>query len=225
MRPALVAAGGARHLPRPQIGFRGRRLEIGLRVVFAEQRHEVFQVARPHAVRDEPAPVLGVADARAVVGELAGVTAGHAPQRNPPTHPVHQILLRVFRRRLMDGERQILPLAGAGAVDQRGDDAGRELLAGDVVGVPDLRRDRRRVVFEIRVRVVAAIHHHAAEREMNQVRCLEIGPGPVVAKRCHARRHQLREACIERGAVEAERGIERAAARVEQDVGAAEQPQ
>ena len=54
------------------------------------------------------------------------------------------------------------------AVDQRGDDPGRQLLAGDVIGVPDLRRDRRRVVFEVRVRVVAAIHHDPAEREMNR---------------------------------------------------------
>src|SRR5262249_30917364 len=84
---------------------------------------------------------------------------GTRPRGPPPTAPVHQVLLGVFRNRLVDRERNILPLAAAFAVDQCGDDAGRHLLAGDVVGVPDLRRDRRRVVFEIGVGVVAAIHH------------------------------------------------------------------
>ena len=89
--------------------------------------------------------------------------------------------------------RDVLALAAAFAVDQRGDDAGRQLLAGDVIGVPDLRRDRRRVVFEVGVGVVAAIHHDAAEREMDEVGALEVRPRPVIAERRHPRRHQLPE--------------------------------
>ncbi len=111
------------------------------------------------------------------------------------------------------------------AVDQRGDDAGRQLLAGDVIGVPDLRRDRRRVVFEVGVGVVAAIHHHAAEREMDEVGALEIRPRSVIAKRRHPRGHQRGKSRVDRGTIEAERLVQRAAARIEQDIGAAEQAQ
>jgi hypothetical protein len=174
---------------------------------------------------DEPAPVLGVADARAVVRAFRGVAAGQAPQRHPPHHPVHDVLFRVLRHRLVDRHRQILPFAAALAVNQGGDDAGRHLFAGDVVGVPDLRRDRRRVVFELRVGVVAAIHHDAAKRQMNEIGALELGPRAVVAERRHARRNQRRKARVEGGAVEAERRVQPAAAGIEQYVGALQQPQ
>ena len=60
---------------------------------------------------------------------------------------------------------------------------------------------------------------------MDQVRPLELRPGPVIAERRHARRDKLRKARIQRGVVQPEHLIERAAARVEQHVGAAEQPQ
>ena len=159
MRPRLVAAGGAGHLTRPQIGIRRGRLQIGLGAVFRQQRHEVLQVARAHAVGDEPAPVLRVTNARRVVGKFGGMPVGQPPQRHPPHHPIHDVLLGVLRHRLVDRHRDVLPLAAALAMDQRGDDPGRQLLAGDVIGVPDLRRDRRRVVFEVRVGIVAAIHH------------------------------------------------------------------
>jgi hypothetical protein len=212
-------------LARPEIGFGRRGLEIGLRIVFAQQRHEVLQVARAHPMRDEPAPVLGVANAGRVVRPFGRMTAGEPPKRHPPTDPVHQILLGVLRHRLVDRQRDVLPLAAALAVNESGDDAGRHLLAGNVIGVPDLRCDRRRVVFEIGVGVVAAIHHRPAEREMDQVRALEILPRPVIAKRRHARRHQCRKLRVERRVVEAERLVQRAATGVEQDVGAAEQPE
>jgi len=71
--------------------------------------------------------------------------------------------------------------------------------------MPDLRRDRRRVVFEVRIGVVAAIHHDAAERQVDQVRALEVPPRPIVAKWRHPRRHQLRKPGTERGAAEPER--------------------
>src|SRR6202171_2617428 len=79
--------------------------------------------------------------------------AGRRQQGYPSAAPVHQILLGVLRHGLMDRERDVLAFAAALAVDQRGDDPRRHLLAGDVIGVPDLRRDRRRVVFEIRIGV------------------------------------------------------------------------
>jgi len=121
-------------------------------------------------------------------------------------------------------ERDILPLAAAFAVDQRGDDAGRHLLAGDVVSVPDLRRDRRRVVFEIGVRVVAAIHHRPAQRQVDEVGALEVLPRPVIAKRRNPRGDELRKARVQRRMVERQHLIERAAGCVEENIGAAEQP-
>ena len=225
MRPPFVTAGRAGHLTRPQIGIRRRRLQIGLGAVFRQQRHQILQVARAHAMGDEPAPVLRMTNARRVVGKFGGMPVGQPPQRHPPHDPIHDVLLGVLRYRLVDRHRDILPLAAALAMDQRGDDAGRQLLAGDVIGMPDLRRDRRRVVFEVGVGIVAAIHHDPAECQMDQVGALQVLPRPVIAKRGHPRGHQRRETRVERGAIQAQGFVERAATRIEQDVGAAEQAQ
>ena len=135
--------------------------------------------AAPDAVRDEPAPVLRMAECLAMVGKFAARRfARHSgtrritqymisargsstpPRGSPPRHPAP-------RRCARGGSAQPLSL--------------RELLAGVVIGVPDLRRDWRRVVFEVRIGIVAAVHHHAAEREMNEVRAFEIGPWTVIA--------------------------------------------
>jgi hypothetical protein len=70
----------------------------------------------------------------------------------------------------------ILPLAAAMTVDQCRDDAGGELFAGDVVGVPDLRCDRRRVVFRLGSDQPQFIMS-PAESEMDQVGALQVLPG------------------------------------------------
>ena len=215
MRPRLITAGGAGHLTRAQIGIRRRRLQIGLGAVFRQQRHEVLQVARAHTMGDEPAPVLRVANARRMIGKFGGVPVGQPPQRHPPHHPVHDVLLGVLRHRLVDRHRDILTFAAALAMDQRGDDPGSQLLAGDVISMPDLRRDRRRIVFEVWVGVVTAIHHDAAEREVDQVGAFEVHPRPVIPERRHPCGHQLREADVEGGAIETQRLVQRAAAGVE----------
>ena len=172
-----------------------------------------------------PAAVLGVHDAGRVVRRLQRVAAGQAPQRHAPHDPVHDVEFGVLRHRLMHRDRNVLALAVAVAGDQGGDDAGGELLAGDVVGVPDLRRDRRRVVFQVRIGIVAAIHHDAAQREMDQVGALEVRPWPVIAERRHPGGDQFGKARVQRGAVETERGVQRAAGGIEQDVGAFQQAQ
>ena len=176
-------------------------------------------------MRDEPATVLGVADTRRMVRRLRRVAIGHPPDRHAPHHPVHDVELGVLRHRLVHRDRHVLPLAAAMAMDQCGDDAGRELLAGDVIGVPDLRRDRRRVVFQIGIGIVAAVHHDPAERKVDQIGALEILPRPVIAERRHARGHQRRETCVQRGAVQSQRLVQRAATCVEQHVGAFQQAQ
>ena len=225
MRARLVAGLRAGHLTRLQVGIRRRRLQIRLHAVFRQQRHQVLQIARTHAVRDEPAPVLGMADARRMVRRLRRVPVGHPPDRHAPHHPVHDVELGVLRHRLVHRHRHVLPLAGAMAMDQRRDDAGGKLLAGDVIGVPDLRRDRRRVVFQVRIGIVAAVHHDPAQRQMDQIGALEILPRPVIAERRHARGHQRREARVQRGAIQPQRRVQRAAACVQQHVGAFQQTQ
>ena len=42
--------------------------------------------------------------------------------------------------------------------------------------------NRRGAVFEVGIGVVAAIHHDAAEGQMNEVRALEIGARPIIAE-------------------------------------------
>ena len=92
-----------------------------------------------------------------------------------------------------------------------------------MVGVPDLWGDRRGVVFELRVRVVAAIHHDPAECEVNEIRALEIAPRPVIAEWCDPRRYQRWKARAERRAVEPQRLVQGSAAGVEQHIGAGQQ--
>ena len=225
MRPRLVRRGRARHRARLQIDIRTGRLQIRLHAVFAQQRHEVLQIARAHAVRNEPAAVLGMHDARRGVRRLQRMPAGQPPQRHPPHHPVHDVQFGVFRHRLMDRHRNVLAEPGAVAVDQRGDDAGGELLARDVIRVPDLRRDRRRVVFQVRIGIVTAIHHDPAQREMDQIGAVEILPRPVVAERRHPRDDQFGKALFQRRAIQTQRGIQRAATGIQQHVGAFQQAQ
>src|SRR5262249_56633351 len=55
------------------------------------------------------------------------------------------------------------------------------LRPGGVISMPHLRCDRRQVVPATRCWVVAAVHHHAAERQMNEVAALEVAPRPLVA--------------------------------------------
>ena len=125
----------------------------------------------------------------------------------------------------MHRDRNVLALAGAMTGDQGGDDAGGKLLAGDMVGVPDLRRDRRRVVLQIRIGIVTAIHHHPAKRQVDQVGGLEVRPRPVVAERRHAGSDQLRKPGVQRSPIQPERGVQRAAGRIQQDIGAFQQSQ
>ncbi len=188
---SLPAVPGTWRARRSASGGGGCRSACG--AVFRQQRHQILQVARAHAVGDEPASVLRMTNARRVIGEFGRVAIGQPPQRHPPHDPIHDVLLGVLRHRLVDRDRHILPLAALLAVDQRGDDPGRQLLAGDVIGMPDLGRDRRRVVVEVGVGIVAAIHHDPAERQVDQVRTLEILPRPVIAERRHPRGHQCRE--------------------------------
>ena len=69
----------------------------------------------------------------------------------------------------MNRHAQILAFARMQAMDQRGEDAHHHLVAGDVVGMPKLRCDRWQVVMLGRIRIIAAIHHDPAQRQVDQV--------------------------------------------------------
>jgi hypothetical protein len=92
-------------------------------------------------------------------------------------------------------------------VDERGDGADGQLLAGDMISVPELRRDRGQIIAQARIGVVAAVHHHAAKREMNEVGALELRPRAVVAERRHARDDDAGKSPDESVAIEAEPGV------------------
>ena len=90
--------------------------------------------------------------------------------------------------------------SGPPSIGERAEDSDDSGLSGDVIRVPHLRRDRRCLVSPCRMRIVAAVHHDATEREMNEIARLEFGPRAAVSKRTNA--------CID------ERGIERLQTRV-----------
>ena len=223
VRLALVAPRRPRHVAGAQISVASRRLQIGAHVVAVEERHELGLVSRAHAPRDVPAPILGVRHIRRMVRLLHRVPACQAIERRAAHDPAHEIKLGVLRHRLVHRAGDILAFAGAQPVQERGDGADGQLFAGDVIGVPKLRRDRGQIVAQARIRVVAAVHHDAAEREMDKVGALELRPRAVVAERRHARDDEAGKAADERVAIEAEPGVERAAARIDQKVGAANQ--
>jgi hypothetical protein len=118
------------------------------------------------------------------------MTAGLAQHGYASHHPRHEVDLGGFRHRFVDRARQLLPLPRPPAKQQRGDDGHGELLTGDVEGVPHLRGDRRQIVGAAGRGIVAAIHHHAPECQVHQVRALEVGPRAMVTERGHPRDDQ-----------------------------------
>ena len=159
-----------------------------LHAVALEQRRDPRSFIRLRSqARHHPAPVFRVHDRGVRRDRFTGMTAGLAQHRGAPHHPRHEIDLGGFRHRLVDRARQALSLARPEAKEQRGEDREGELLAGDVEGVPHLGGDRRQIVLAARCGIVAAIHHHAAERKVYQIRSLEIGPRSMVAERRHPR--------------------------------------
>ena len=155
------------------------------RIVLIE---EVDQRPRtPARQRHHPAPVLGRADRWQRRHPLGRVPAGLPVEAGGAVDPVHQVQFGVLRYRVVHGAVERLHPPVPLAVDQRRDDIHADLFARDVVRVPHLRRDRRRVVPAVRLGVVAAVHHRPAQREMGQIRAAITGPRPIVAERRHAR--------------------------------------
>ena len=175
---------GARHEPAAKGHDALLRIEPFRHAVALEQADERLRFARSSAeIGHHPAAVFRVHDGRVRRDRLARVTAGLPEHEHTSHHPRHQVDLGGFRHRLVDRARELLSPPRAPAEQQRGDDGQRELLTGDVEGMPHLRRDRRQVVRAVGSGIVAAVHHHAAESQVDEVRALEVGPRAMVAER------------------------------------------
>ncbi len=160
-------------------------VHAGFDAVTVEQFDQPVAVSRPRAeAGHDPAPVFRVGDGRVRRDGLARVAAGLAKDRRAPHDPGHEVDFGALGDRLVHCAGDLLPLPGAKAVNEGGHDRHAHLLSGHVIGVPHLRRDRRQIVFAVRCRVVAAIHHDAAERQMHQIGGLVVAPGAGVAKGC-----------------------------------------
>src|SRR5690606_29415993 len=136
------------------------------------------------------AAVAGAADIGRPVRVLGGVACCLPVQLDPTHHPGHQVELRVLRYRLVYGAGEVLAFPGAVAVQQGRDDGDCHLVPGNVVGVPELRRDGRVLVAAAFIGVVTAIHHHAAKRQVDEVGCLVVSPGTDIAEGRDARGDQ-----------------------------------
>ena len=69
----------------------------------------------------------------------------------------------------MDGARNVLAFAGSLAMDERGKDRDIHLITRDIIGVPQLRGDRRQIVMARRIGIVAATHHDPTQCQMDKV--------------------------------------------------------
>ena len=217
---ARLVGCGAWHEAADARRFRGLFVESRFDAVRLHQSDQLLAVVRPIAeVRHHPAAVLGMRDRRMRRHALARVPASLAEDRGAPHDPGHQVDLGALGHRLVHGAGHVLALAGAVAVHERRQDRHAHLLAGDVIGVPHLRRDRRQVVLAARRRVVAAVHHHAAERQMNEVAALVVAPRPLVAERRDASMDQRRVPPGKSVFAEADRFEPTLRRRLEQDVG------
>ena len=148
-----------------------------------------------------------------------GVPARLPIMRQATIDPVRQVRFGILGDGVVDRSRQTLTPSRLQPVDESRDDLHRRDFAGDMIGLPGLRCDRRRFVEAGRVRIVAAVHHDAAESEMHQVARLVVGPGTIVAEGA--------DACVDQGRIAFAHGVVAdapfiqivARPRVEHDVG------
>ena len=153
------------------------------------------------------------------------MAAGLAVEAGASVDPRHEVEFGVLGDGVVDGGVQRLGAAGAAAVDQGGDRVHHGEFAGDVVGLPHLRGDGRGVVGSVGLGVVAAVHHGAAEGEVDEVGAAIVGPGSVVAEGGHARDDDVGVGLADGvlvGAVGVDVGL---GAGVEEEVGGGEQLQ
>src|SRR5690606_31320477 len=99
----------------------------------------------------------GMADGRHARGFLVRMAASLAIDRSAAHDPGHDVELCVLRYGFVNGARDVLTLTCVQAVDQRRNDADRELLTRDVISVPNLRRYGRKIVVAARIPIIPAV--------------------------------------------------------------------
>ena len=225
VRRLLVRCRGPRNIARAEIAALLGDAQIRRHPVSIEEGREIGAVSRADAPGHEPAAIFCLANTRDAGDILGRMSAGQAIERRSSHNPRHEVEFGVLGDGFMDRTRNVLAKPGCLTFKESGEDADQKLLARYVVGMPDLRGNRREVVFVRRVWIIAAVHHHAAEREMHEVRSLEAAPRTIVAKRRHPRDDERGKAFGERLGRKAELLIESAAARIQEDVGSRQQSQ
>ena len=169
VRRLFVRRSSSRDIARARVARALGGAKIRRHPITIEERREIGAVSPADAPGHEPATIFRMADARDAGHDLGRMPAGQAIERRPSHDPRHEVEFGVLGDGLMDRARDVLAKPGRPTFDERREDADQKLLARDVIGVPDLRGDRREVVFVGRIWIVAAVHHHAAEREMHEV--------------------------------------------------------
>ena len=96
--------------------------------------------------------------------------------------PVGSVGLGVLGHGLVDRSGKALAPAGVEPVLEGAHDRDGRDLARDLVRLPHLGRDRGRVVGALGRRVVAAVHHHATERQVDEVAAAYDAHGPSSPK-------------------------------------------
>ena len=183
-----LAGGGAGARHKASALGRGGGLHIKAfgQTIFIEYLEKTLAVIGPVAqIGHHPTAIFGMHNSRRGGITLARMAAGLAAHHRAAHHPRHQIHLGGNRHRLMHGARQQLPHARTEAIHHRRHNGHGKLFAGNVIGMPHLRRNRRQIIFATGRGVITAVHHHPAQREMDQIRTFEMRPRAIITKVRH----------------------------------------
>ena len=223
VRRPLVHRPGSGDVPSLEVRTRLRWLQVCGHAVALEERDEIGLVPGRDAPGHDPATVLRVGHAGGATDMLRSVAAGLSEHRRAPHDPGHQVDLGALGHRVVDRARDLLPLPTALPVHERCGDAHREVLAGDVKGMPELRRHGWQVVMSRGIGVVPAIHHHPAQGEVHKIAALEVLPRARVPERRQACNDELRPAISHGRPIQAEEAVHATCGRVQQHVSSAEE--
>ena len=160
---------------------------------------EVDQRLRaPPRQRHHPAPVLGRTNHRQRRHLLHRMAASLPVEPSSPVDPAHQVKLSILRYCIMHSAMQRLHSPRPLPINQRPNRVDADHLPRDLVRLPHLRSNRRRVIRAVWLRVIAAVHHRPTQRQMHEVGAAIVSPRPVVAERSQPGDNQIRRASAQR---------------------------
>src|SRR5262249_32981827 len=133
-----------------------------------------------------------------------GVAAGLTVASSLIVDPVGYVDLGTHTHRLVNRHINHLTRVCRFSANQRADGSDERLVASDMVSVPHLWCDRRRVVGPLLFRIIAAAHHLPTESEMHEVICLVVPPRATATERCEEHINQARIQSLQGAPVETE---------------------